>query len=102
MTPTLSTDIAETVTANIALKVLIIDAICGVGFPSHLLATECEKAGMAIYSQHHPDLYVWDRNALALSPISKLQALYQALCEARDEANAPATYPEPSGVLHGV
>lgn len=84
--PVMSVDIAETLAANLSFKVLIIDAIVGVGFPTYLLATECERAGLAIYSQHHPDMYVWNRNALARNPIEKLQELYQGLCEARDDA----------------
>lgn len=31
-----------------AFKTLIIDAVCGVGFPSQILAAECENAGMAV------------------------------------------------------
>ena len=46
-------------------KRLVLDAICGVGFPSLLLAAECEKAGLAV--DVGPALttqYIWRRERL--------------------------------------
>lgn len=66
------------------LKVLVIDAICGVGFPTPMLGTACEQAGMARYDMES-GVYEWRRNALARSTMPQLQQLYDALCEARDD-----------------
>ena len=68
------------------LKRLVVDAICGVGFPSMLLAAECKKAGLAV--DVGPALttqYIWRRERLQRCRIDQLQELYQGLCEARDE-----------------
>lgn len=76
----------ETVENERFLKRLVVDAICGVGFPSLLLAEECEKAGLAV--DVGPALtiqYVWRRERLLRCRIDQLQELYQGLCEARDE-----------------
>ena len=72
------------------LKRLVVDAICGVGFPSMVLALECEKAGLA--TDIGPALstqFIWRRERLMRCRIDQLQELYQGLCEARDE-NAAA------------
>lgn len=65
---------------------LIIDAICGVGFPSVLLAQECERVGMADYDGSS---WVWDRKALAKLPVETLQELYQGLCDEREKNFIP-------------
>lgn len=82
----------ETLAREATFKVLLIDAICGVGFPTLLLGDACEKAGMAKFvgDQYNP-AWKWKRNALARCDSEKLQELYAALCEARDE---------PAGVAH--
>ena len=64
---------------------LLIDAICGVGFPTILLGTECVQVGLA----HHVGdqwgvEFAWDRLALGGVETSSLQELYDALCEQRD------------------
>ena len=68
------------------LKRLVVDAICGVGFPSLLLALECEKAGLATDVGHALSTqFIWRRERLLRCRIDQLQELYQGLCEARDE-----------------
>jgi hypothetical protein len=68
------------------LKRLVVDAICGVGFPSPLLAAECVSAGMAVDAGNQWNArYVWRRERLLRCRIEQLQELYQGLCEARDE-----------------
>lgn len=82
------TDEREIEFAERAFKTLLIDAICGVGFPSRLLAAECENAGLAVdvgpalTTQH-----VWRRERLQRCSIDQLQELYEGLCEAREETN---------------
>lgn len=78
------TDASEALFNEARLKVLVIDAICGVGFPTPMLGTACEQAGMARFDME-TGVYEWRRNALAASPLEKLQQLYDALCEARDD-----------------
>lgn len=70
---------------------LLIDAICGVGFPSVLLAQECERVGMADYDSV-TTRWLWDRKALSKLPVETLQELYQGLCDER-EANFTPTDP---------
>ena len=74
--------------AERAFKTLVIDAICGVGFPSTLLAEECVKAGLAVDvgNQWNP-AYLWRRNRLQRCSLDQLQELYEGLCEAREENN---------------
>lgn len=69
------------------MKTFLIDAIVGVGFPSALLAVEAERAGMASGGE-------WMRERLVRCEEPQLQALYQALREAREEAAA-----EPESVI---
>lgn len=66
---------------------LLIDAVCGVGFPSLLLAQECERVGLADYTAGAG--WAWDRRALAAVSIDALQELYTGLCEAREENFTP-------------
>lgn len=73
-------------------KTLVIDAIEGVGFAGSLiLATECQKAGLAKFTgnQWNPG-WKWDRKALEAVDMDKLQALYQSLCEERESAEERA------------
>ena len=67
---------------------LLVDAICGVGFPSVILAQECEKVGMADFDTYKQD-WKWDRKALFNTSVDQLQELYQGLCEAREESFIP-------------
>ena len=75
-----------------AFKTLLTDAVCGVGFPSRIIATECEKTGMAAFigNQHNPN-YLWRRERLMKCSVDQLQELYQGLCEAREENNPSFT-----------
>lgn len=65
---------------------LLIDAICGVGFPSVILAQECERVGLA---DSHATGWRWDRKALWKIAIEPLQELYEGLCQAREEQFTP-------------
>jgi len=80
---------------------LLVDAICGVGFPSVTLASECERVGMASFTgnQWNP-LWVWDRKALLRLTPEVLQELYEGLCDQR-EANQQPTAPleEPPAII---
>lgn len=76
------------------MKTLVIDAIVGIGFAGQItLASECERAGLAEFTgnQHNPD-WEWRRNQLEKIDLEKLQELYTALREAREEGSA--TEPE--------
>ena len=69
-------------------KQLLIDAICGVGFPTLLLAQMCEQAGTARYDSLVQQ-WVWKRDVLVRVDIEKLQELYEGLCDAREENFKP-------------
>lgn len=73
-----------------SFKQLLVDAICGVGFPCILLAEECVRVGLALSAgnQWNP-AWEWNAKALAACTEDQLQELYQALCEKRLE-NRPA------------
>lgn len=93
MTATNTADeMRRAVAEGFAFKTLLVDAIVGVGFPTLLLASVCEDAGLAVFvgNQHNP-AWEWKRNALARNPTEKLQGLYEALCDARDEAHSEQT-----------
>jgi hypothetical protein len=66
-------------------KLLLVDAVCGVGFPSVVLAQECEQAGMATYDPYEKGdpRWQWNRRALHVCSVEQLQELYQGLCEER-------------------
>lgn len=72
------------------MKTLIIDALVGIGFPSMLLAGECEKVGLAYFTgnQSQPE-WAWRLDVLEKIELEKLQELYTGLREARDELQAP-------------
>ena len=92
------TDSAET-----RFKQLLVDAICGVGFPSIVLAQECEKVGMAEFTGtvYEPE-WQWSRPALDGLPVSTLQELYEGLADKRDALdNHPATTPEAPRIIVG-
>lgn len=71
------------------MKTLVIDAIVGIGFPSILLADECRKAGLAecLGGGHGDPRYEWRRDQLEKIELEKLQELYTALREAREEGS---------------
>lgn len=72
---------------------LLVDAICGVGFPSCVLAQECERVGMATFvGNQWNEQWLWDRKALLRLTPEVLQELYEGLCEQR-EANQLPTAP---------
>ena len=71
-------------------KTLLTDAIVGIGFPSLLLATEVERAGMARFTGNALfPAWEWCRERLMCCRVEQLQELYQGLCEARAEASVP-------------
>ena len=70
-------------------QLLLIDAICGVGFPSVILAQECERVGLAHYGEEHAQYFAWDRKALWNVAIDDLQELYSGLCERREKNTQP-------------
>lgn len=79
------------------MKILLVDAICGIGFPSMLLAEEATKVGLATYTgNQHNWSWAWHRDRLLACDLDKLQALYQGLREAREENQRPA---EPESVI---
>lgn len=91
---------------------LLIDAICGVGFPSVLLAQECERVGLAdavlghepVYG-HTQNIWRWDRKALWKIDIVALQELYEGLCQSREELLTPTDPVDdyvPSIIVTGV
>ena len=67
---------------------LLIDAICGVGFPSLLLAQECERVGLADLNANR-DGWLWNRKALWKVDTSQLQELYQGMCQTREDLLNP-------------
>lgn len=70
------------------MKTLVIDAIVGIGFPSVLLADECRKAGLAEFTGNQwNEKYEWRRDQLEKIELEKLQELYTALREAREEGS---------------
>ena len=66
------------------MKTLIIDAICGVGFPTLSLAVEAENNGLSYYDMASRS-HRWDTDKLVAQPLETLQKLYEALREAREE-----------------
>lgn len=81
------------VTEELAFKVLVVDAICGVGFPSPILAMECEKVGLADFTGNQwNSAWRWDRAALLACSVSDLQELYEGLCRARGDDKEGVIY----------
>lgn len=66
------------------MKTLIIDAICGVGFPTLSLALEAESQGLSQYDMSTRS-HQWATDKLVAQPLETLQKLYEALREAREE-----------------
>jgi len=63
------------------VKTLVIDAICGVGFPTLSIAIIAEKRRMADFIDRHR----WRRERLEAMSLPELERLYTHLREARDE-----------------
>lgn len=70
---------------------LLVDAIVGVGFPSIGFAQHCEALGVASFSgdQQSPS-WAWNVSALKGFGATELTALYEAISEERDAAEAQA------------
>lgn len=65
-------------------RMLFVDAIFGVGFPSAAAAVVATEQKLAKYTgNEHLDAWMWDREALEALPTSMLQDLYMGLktCE---------------------
>lgn len=77
-----------TLTDDQRYQLLLVDAICGVGFPSVVLAQECESAGMAEYDLYNRQ-WQWDRKVLLACSEDQLQQLYEGLVEMREAAQMP-------------
>lgn len=60
------------------LSELVIDAICGVGFPTLAAGIEAEQIGLAVPTgnRHSGPYWVWVRDALKKLPEHKLQNIY--------------------------
>jgi hypothetical protein len=66
------------------MKTLLVDAICGVGFPSIEIGEHAVKAGAARYKGAiHDDNYMWNRGVLLSEDEDILKQLYEGLREAR-------------------
>ena len=71
------------------MKTLIIDAICGVGFPGFAIGVEAERSRLAYFSGNaHNHGWQWRRDKLEGQSLEKLQALYENLRIARDDLSA--------------
>lgn len=90
------------------MKTLVIDAIVGIGFPSMLLADECRKAGLARSLAGHEPVYgdwvgnlsyEWRRDQLEKVSEEKLQELYTAMRESREELEAAADPEEEKSLI---
>ena len=82
-------------------KQLVVDAIMGIGFPSVVMAQECERVGLAQFSgdQWNPD-WQWIRTRVEAIELDKLQELYEGLSQAReDNRKAHEAAPEPSLIV---
>lgn len=78
----MAVDTAEAFAAGLSFKVLLIDAICGVGVPTRVAIGV--QGTRLLTGFPNPQ---WDRNELAKCRVEQLQALYEGLCEAREEEN---------------
>jgi hypothetical protein len=82
------------------MKTLVIDAICGVGFPTLTLSLECERKGVA-YFAGDTRAWRWHREALEAQSLEFLQALYESLREAREEARGPSEMTRIAAAVEG-
>lgn len=81
------------------MKILLVDAICGIGVLSLQVGLEGQKSGLTSFTgnQWEPD-YAWNRDALMQLPEETLQDLYEGLRAERDGI-PESTDPEPSLIL---
>ena len=77
------------------MKTLVIDALIGAGFHSVVIAQECERLGLAEFDKYHTS-WSWRRSQLEKLELEKLQELYTAMRESREELSAPAEPEEPT------
>jgi hypothetical protein len=72
------------------MKTLIIDALCGVGFPSEQIALQCELAGLAVRSAD--GRWSWIRDRLEAAPQQMLEELYSAMREYREKQQSESEF----------
>ena len=77
------------------MKTLVIDALIGAGFHSVVIAQECERVGLADFDKYHTR-WSWRREQLDLD---KLQELYTAMRESREELEAAADPEEEKSLI---
>lgn len=82
------------------MKTLTIDAIIGAGFHSVVIATECERVGLAEFTgNQHNTAWSWKREALEKLELDTLQELYTAMRESREELEAVTEPEEPTSLI---
>ena len=68
------------------MKTLLVDAICGAGFPTYQLADAYTRTGFASFTgNQHNEAWEWNREALSKLEEYRLMFIYTQLREARDK-----------------
>ena len=80
------------------MKTLVIDALIGAGFHSVVIAQECERVGLADFDKYHSK-WSWRREQLEQLALDKLQELYTAMRESREELEASAEPEEEKSLI---
>lgn len=80
------------------MKTLVIDALIGAGIHSVVLAQECERVGLAGYDKR-TQTWSWRREQLERIDLERLQELYTAMREAREEATLTEPEEKPLIIL---
>lgn len=80
------------------MKTLVIDALIGAGFHSVVIAQECERVGLADFDKFHTR-WSWRREQLEQLDLDKLQELYTAMRESREELEAAAEPEEEKSLI---
>lgn len=80
------------------MKTLVIDALIGAGFHSVVIAQECERVGLADFDKYHSK-WSWRREQLEQLDLDKLQELYTAMRESREELEAAAEPEEEKSLI---
>lgn len=80
------------------MKTLVIDALIGAGFHSVVIAQECERVGLADFDKFHTR-WSWRREQLEQLDLDKLQELYTAMRESREELEASAEPEEEKSLI---
>ena len=80
------------------MKTLVIDALIGAGFHSVVIAQECERVGLADFDKYHSK-WSWRREQLEQLDLDKLQELYTAMRESREELEASAEPEEEKSLI---